>query len=375
MAGSTYVNITREDFEEWLDSLKPTILGWTRASGTTGVYLAHFSEDASLWISSSIASSDANMGKDQGSMSMRLVSRHNNKITLNKKDVGQGKFYRTMNWRDKLSKAVRQMRDAYLDSKVYYDKLSKIEDRVAYQREWMSRIKNVPGYENNTLLRDLLVKLGDGVVLSDKQEQVILQAKKGQGEARSSVKVDQDMVNRLTSLIKSNQNSKFWQSLLDQVQRGYSMTSKQLELIEEGESKLRRRESPPPSRVVPELVARIETLMKVMPNFRILPDFLEKANEGYPFTPKMMRVLETAEGAAKDAKDKILARTEKLLRRSDLEEGHRAFLVAVKAKLVGGRHLGPREMEHLLDLESIYRSGRLATLEIPAQTHWMPVPA
>lgn len=117
---ASFVNITREEFEGWLNSLN---LKWSLKDGTQGIYWIPFSERVALKISSSIGSRDNSMGLGKASMQMRLISRITGQV-LNKKAQEVSHFKRTLNWRRTLTLAVKKFIETYQQSPDFYERIA-----------------------------------------------------------------------------------------------------------------------------------------------------------------------------------------------------------------------------------------------------------
>lgn len=167
--GSSYVDITRDDFEEWLDS---TYRKWMPKSGTVGVYLIPLSPHVAVQVSSTQASGGRSVGYAKGSMQTRLVSLHSGQV-LNKKAQGKSHYKRTKNWRANLEKGIATIKDVYLKSQSFYDGIAKVEDRGQYRDDFLSKIEGYPGWSSNTFLSSLHEKVTRGMVLTKKQEQAL----------------------------------------------------------------------------------------------------------------------------------------------------------------------------------------------------------
>jgi len=168
----TYVQLTREEFEDWLNGLAHR---WRLKPGTVGIYEVPMSETVSVEISSSMTGRDDVMNRAQASMGCRLVSMITG-FTLNKKAQEQSHVKRTINWRDNLKKVYQRMVDAYEKSSAFYDALAEIRDRDAYKRDWMERIEEVPGWQSNTFLSDMHSRLADNGIMTLRQRDAVERA-------------------------------------------------------------------------------------------------------------------------------------------------------------------------------------------------------
>jgi hypothetical protein len=234
---ANYVPISREEFEEWLDSLHHK---WTRVQGRAGTYLVELSKDVAVHVSSSVGNADMAMDRAKGAMYLKLVSSTNGR-TLNKKDVGQSKFYRTQGWRDTLKKGVDRLRQAYVKSKAFYDKLATI-DSETYKDDIIARIELVPGWERDALLRDFHDRVERGGILSDAQEGVITKAlEKSEAKAVTTAPAanNVDLLQRMRDLYKAARGRSdkwtmdFVESLARQLEARRSLSDKQHKVLDD----------------------------------------------------------------------------------------------------------------------------------------------
>lgn len=170
---STYVQITREEFEAWLDGISSR--GWERKRGTVGVYIIALSDRVGVEVSSSLTGREDVMEKAQASMQMRLVSRLNG-LVLNKKAQGQDHFKRTKGWRDSLTAGFRRMEDAYQKGESFYEALAEIRDRDVYQREMLAKIEAVPDWDDDNLLAQFHSQVSKGGILTLRQRDLVEKA-------------------------------------------------------------------------------------------------------------------------------------------------------------------------------------------------------
>lgn len=162
---TTYVQFTRDEFEDWLSS---TGHKWEQKRGMVGVYVVPLSDNVAVEVSSSLTGRDDVVSRAQASMGVRLVSLVTG-YTLNKVAQGQDHFKRTVNWRDNLRKGLDRMVDAYRKSSAFYDALAPIKDREAYKRENLAKIEGVSGWERDDFLKSLHDRLMRDGILSQKQ--------------------------------------------------------------------------------------------------------------------------------------------------------------------------------------------------------------
>jgi hypothetical protein len=169
VSGVTYVDITREEFEEWLSS---TGIRWKIKDNTEGIYWLLLSDLVAIQVSSSLGRTDASMGYARASMQMRLISQVTKQV-LNKKIQDQSHFKRTKNWRATLSKAVDRFKDEYVKVRAFYDAIAEIEDRKAYQAEFIAKIEAVPNWQEQKALTDFHGILSTGKILTQKQRELL----------------------------------------------------------------------------------------------------------------------------------------------------------------------------------------------------------
>lgn len=165
------VVITREDFEQWLDTFSP--YRWKIKEDTSGIYWLYLSDRVVVHISSTLRKDNASVEKDGASIQMKLISALHGH-TLNKVGQGQQGFNRVKGWRVNLKKGVDRFIDIYRKSPSFYDNIARVPDREKYLRDWSIRVESYPGWERDSFLSDLHAKIMKGNVLSEKQEQAIM---------------------------------------------------------------------------------------------------------------------------------------------------------------------------------------------------------
>jgi len=169
-AATTYVDISREEFEDWVaDATRAVGKKWDVKPGTRGVYRIHLSKGVCIEVGSSQAQSGKSVGYAKGSMQMRLVSLLTGR-TLNKKAQGKSHFKRTKNWRTTLLKAAKAFKSTYLDSQPFYEALAEIgpsrADKEKYTSTILTAIDQVPGWDGDDDLRRYYYKVQRGGVLT-----------------------------------------------------------------------------------------------------------------------------------------------------------------------------------------------------------------
>ena len=234
-AASTYAQITRDEFEAWLDSLG--FQGkWRVKPGRGGVYQVRLSDDVGLEINSTTGSGSEVMDVGQASMSVKLVSLTNGR-TLNRKAQGQSHFARTTNWRKNWAVGVDRMRDAYMKAKDFYDNIARIEDLDAYKRDVLAAIEAAnPDWRADQFLSDLHEKVSKGGVLTPKQEAALSRMKPSRGPAApapSSPVGEDDRLPMLRDLyVKARGRGDEWgmeftKSIAEQIKAGRNLSPKQ----------------------------------------------------------------------------------------------------------------------------------------------------
>lgn len=172
---ATYVQITRDELEDWLDSIGFRSK-WERDSKYKGVYLLKLSPTVAIKLSSTIGAEGAGMDVGKASMQLRLVSTATGHV-LNKKAQGKSHFKRTSGWKKTWQQGIETMKRAYLASSDFYDAISVIKDRDAYQRDMMDLIKSVPGWDTDNELANLHRKVERGGVLMPREVDFVEKAK------------------------------------------------------------------------------------------------------------------------------------------------------------------------------------------------------
>jgi len=170
---STFVPITRDEVEDWLDQFKSILHGrWKLQDGRAGVYLLPLSDNVAIKFSSTVGSADRGMGNARASAQFRLVSLVTGQV-LNKKAQGQRGFFRTTGWKKNWVKGVSNMRAAYLKSQGFYDALAEIEDRKLYQKQMKERIESTPNWRSNKTLVDFHQTVTRGGILTTNQKSLM----------------------------------------------------------------------------------------------------------------------------------------------------------------------------------------------------------
>lgn len=255
-----YVQISREEWEEWLDS---TRLPWGRDENKKGVYYLMLNKEprpsvpppgvkgkpprlpaglkgtVAIYVSSSIGTADSAMGRGQAAIHMKLVSAVTG-YALNKKAVGQSRFNRTKNWRATITtKGIGAVKQAYNKAKAFYDELALIADRSAYQDEMIASIEAIDGWANNDMLTSFRDRLETGGILTTKQREALQRASTGTSAPAEPSGGDPEVLEQMRDAYRAARAAgNQWvmdriQEWADLVKRGVRMSGKRQEIIEE----------------------------------------------------------------------------------------------------------------------------------------------
>jgi hypothetical protein len=235
--GNNYVDITKEDFEQWLKQI-PYVKTFKIQPGTRGVYIIPLSKSVAISITSTLGMTSQTKGYAKASMKMRLVSLISGRV-LNKKAQGQNHFKRTLNWRVTWKKGLDRLRDTYLKAATFYDRIASVEDRDKYQRDMITKITSIQDWQSNKFLEDLHSKVSQGMILSEKQEAAIDKLSKQPSPKNVAEKfTDQEFMRKLRNLwatIKKKGDTRtlsFVESLGKQYAQRGSLSDKQMQVIE-----------------------------------------------------------------------------------------------------------------------------------------------
>jgi hypothetical protein len=165
-----YVDITKDDLENWLDSLGKK---WTKDVTKAGIYYIHLSNTVAVKLSSTLSGTQTTMDYAKASMKLSLVSLVTKKL-LNKKDADRSHFKRTTNWKTTWKEGVDHWESVYKNAKGFYDRISVVEDQEQYKENWLSKIESVQNWESVSILSQLHNKVQTGTILSPNQEGAIL---------------------------------------------------------------------------------------------------------------------------------------------------------------------------------------------------------
>lgn len=252
-AAATYVQITRKEFEDWLDTTKYRGK-WKLKDNTAGVYILPMSDVVGIELSSSIGREDQALSLGNAAMHMRMVSLIT-KQTLNKKAQGQSHFKRTTGWRDSLGRGLSAFESAYMQSQAFYEAIAKITDREKYKQEMQAKIEAISSWETIPDLVRLHQRILANGVFTDREEkqiahyeQVVRNVVPQQQApiiAPSHKEIDTALIEKMRKLWTVAKQShdewlmKFTESVGQQYKHKGQLSQKQLEILEKGFSKYR----------------------------------------------------------------------------------------------------------------------------------------
>lgn len=208
----TYVQLTRQEFEDWLDD--QGFRGkWKTHDQYGGVYALPLSDAVAISINSTTGSGTSVRDKGRASMKMRLVSRITNKVLLGPvKLSGKSHFKRTLNWRSTWGKGLERAKQTYNSSRSFYDAIAEIENRDQYKADMLAKIESQPNWEDNDFLKSLRERLMKGGVLTVKQKAALERTPQSSARPQYTQEDIADLVLDLRAL---------WVVLDDEEQKGW----------------------------------------------------------------------------------------------------------------------------------------------------------
>lgn len=130
--GDRYVQISREELEEWLR--RNFGRDWSRDQKYAGIYLVHLSDSVAVKLSSSIGATSQVRGLGKASMKLTLVSRITGRV-LNAKAKDRKSFMRTKGWKKTWLAGVRHWEGVYQKYPDFYDRIGRGEEAEPKQQE------------------------------------------------------------------------------------------------------------------------------------------------------------------------------------------------------------------------------------------------
>jgi hypothetical protein len=230
---ATYVQIQRDDFENWLFSHCPV---FERVEGKQGVYAIPVSDDVVLYISTSIGREDQAVAKGRGACHMKLQGRHNGQC-LNRKDLGQSRFNRTTGWKDNWAAGIERMFTAYNKHAAFYDARGR-ETQPEYALRIQADIETIRHWSASSFFTSLYDQLTGGRWLTPKQISCIEDARDFESPKPARNPVEQKRVEaagklrELADLRKDAWVAEFAESIKEQMERGRQLSPRQLQCFE-----------------------------------------------------------------------------------------------------------------------------------------------
>lgn len=245
---TTYVQISKPELEDWLDSLKkiPGVQKWMLKTGTSGVYQVILSDNVAVEVSSTMKGRgmDEVMGLGRASMQLRLASRITG-YTINKKAQGKSHFKRTVNWRKTWAEGVKAFVQVFQKSRGWYDALAAIKDKEKYRKETLLMIEAHIGWETDSMLADFHTKVDKGGILTVNQLKALTDKQPsssgaGEGDPLPSYRDDvEELLQELRELYKAAKRAgnawamKFTEDVARQVKRKGELSPNQHGKIDE----------------------------------------------------------------------------------------------------------------------------------------------
>jgi hypothetical protein len=232
LAATTYVQITRSELEEWLNTL-PLAKHWLLRPGSVGIYLLPVGDNVAVKLSSTIGSRDDAVRRGEASMNLALISLVTGQL-LNKKAQGQKHFARTLGWRKNWREGFDRVAEAYQKSRGFYDALALIENRATYERDMLNRIEALPDWQNHSILSDFYTRVKAGGILTTAQVELIIREEKKPKPSATTEELLQRMRELLTAARRANDQwlIEFLNSVGPQVKVGRPLTEKQQAVLD-----------------------------------------------------------------------------------------------------------------------------------------------
>lgn len=256
--GSRYVAITRQEFEQFLKSIrKPFAL----KSGTKGIYVIQLSDNVGLAVNSTIGDEVRGLGK--ASIKLNFVSLHSEKFhkiiygykKIMQRVVKKKYLQRSTNWRKTLKDAIDKCIAYYDQGSTWFEKIALPDDmqqqsqpqQPVVDTQLLVRIESIPDWDNDPYLISFHEQVSKGRSLSQKQMAIIQQQEQFQQPV-----VDTQLLVRIESIPNWNSDH-YLSSFHDQVSKGRALSQKQMAIIQQSEQFARKpRPQPRPQTQVPQ---------------------------------------------------------------------------------------------------------------------------
>lgn len=149
--------------------------------------------------------------------------------------------------------------------------------------------------------------------------------------------VDEVLKGRIEALLAKNRTNKFLNSVLEQVNEGYELSLAQLEVI----TKIEQNMSPNNP-----MVARIQSALKVNPSSSFLRSLLSQAQSGFTLSPKQLSILDGFPTEEMDPAEVIL---KELLKNAILSREDRVMIENILSHGMGvASEDGLKRIRHIL---------------------------
>ena len=245
IAAGTYVPITKDDLEGWLDTIGYRGK-WNVHPGTAGVYIIHLSDQVGIKLGSTIGSREDAMGRGLASMQLALVSRVTGRV-LNKKAQGQSHFKRTLGWKTNWQGGLEVMRKTYLGAQDFYDTIAVIADQEKYKRDLIERIEKIPNWSNLNQVVRLHSKVSTGGVLLPRDRDILADAERAAEDAAKKpaapppgpVKTTGPKIDAVRNLFRAVRDAndvwtmEFAKSIGTSLNAGRSLSAPQIKILKE----------------------------------------------------------------------------------------------------------------------------------------------
>tara|TARA_B100000963_G_scaffold316517_1_gene296381 strand:+ start:377 stop:1396 length:1020 start_codon:yes stop_codon:yes gene_type:complete len=180
--GSRYVAITRQEFEQFLKSIRKP---FSLKSGTKGVYIIQLSDNVGLAVNSTIGDEVRGLGK--ASIKLNFVSLHSQKFhkviygykKIMARVVKKKYLQRSTNWRNTLKDAIDKCIAYYNQGSSWFEKIAIPDDMQQPQNtpqvsqdtldELLKRIETIPNWDKNKFLKSLHTRVNGGNSLTERQ--------------------------------------------------------------------------------------------------------------------------------------------------------------------------------------------------------------
>lgn len=202
----SYVNISNQEIESWLDL---NYGSWSKDRRFSGIYLINLSDKVAVKLSSTQTSAGTNKARGKASMNLSLVSLVDGSL-LNRKARDRKYFQRTLNWRSTWKKGIDHWVKVYKDNPTFYEKIS---DRNAYKTKWLLVIDSLPMGGSNQKVIEYRDQLEGGGILWENQEKYLLTLKKQRVAPILTQPLPIDELRQMYVLARSQQDEEAMESI------------------------------------------------------------------------------------------------------------------------------------------------------------------